>query len=219
MSAGRPDHLPPEWLAAYADGELGPRDRARVEEWLRDNPDARDALDAQEALGPANGEFWSAVRAPQPSGRQWANTIKGIKAAASTRPTRSWAGWLGTVGLMATAATLLVALPAADGPIVHGPPLPCPNHFGPFAPSPDDTPFVIADAADVRIISLPEEAADLLVVGTHPMGDSALILAGRGEVAFLGLGPELAAQLREPVEANADDLPMLWAPAPKDPEP
>ena len=78
MTNSDPDDLTPELLAAYADGELGPCDRARVEQWLADRPGARDLLEEQESLGPRNVEFWQAVSPPDPSPREWAATLRGI---------------------------------------------------------------------------------------------------------------------------------------------
>src|SRR5436190_20928952 len=118
----RPDDLPREWLAAYADGELCPPERARVEQWLAENPEARDLLEAQEALGPTNAEFWDAVRPPAPAPGAWAETARAFTDRTASRPARRWAGWLGTIGLMATAATLLLALPAIEPPPARFPP-------------------------------------------------------------------------------------------------
>ena len=203
----RPDHLPPDWLAAYADGELTECERARVERWLAEHPEARELVEAQEALGPGNVELWSAVRAPEPSGREWANTLAGIRAQAPARPARRWAAWLGTVGLMATAATILLTLPAGDPPT----PVPAPNPVA--GPPEDDGPYAMATDADVRIISLPEAAADLLVVGTHPLGDAQVILAKADEVAVHGVGPDADGKFPDfPADPAAPDAPIVWAP-------
>jgi anti-sigma factor RsiW len=201
------DWLPPEWLAAYADGELPPRDRARVESWLSAHAEARDLAEAQESLSPTNGEFWEAVRAPAPAPAAWATTLAGIHARAPAAPVRRQARWLGTVGLMATAATLLLALPAADGP--EPPDLPPVVDCDP-RPSPDDEPYAMADEDDIRIVSLPEEAADLLVVGRHPMGDGLLLLAPRSEVVFLGMGNDPEGRFPDP--PDDPDAAVVWAP-------
>src|SRR5262249_62377002 len=58
MTTPLPDDLPPELLAAYADGELCPRERARVEEWLAEHPEGAELLEAQESVGPGNVELW-----------------------------------------------------------------------------------------------------------------------------------------------------------------
>lgn len=207
MTTPPDDWLPPEWLAAYADAELGPRDRARVERWLADNPEARDLLDAQESLGPGNVDFWSAVRPPTPSPRAWASAFDRLSAHSPAAPARRAGRWLGTIGLMATAATLLLALPAANGP---APPCLPPGPAVLPAPSPDDEPYAMAEEGDVRIVSLPEAAADLLVVGKHPMGDGPLLLAPRSEVVFLGMGSDADGRFPDP--PDDPDAAVVWAP-------
>jgi anti-sigma factor RsiW len=201
----RPDDLPLEWLAAYADGELCPRDRARVERWLAENPAARELLEAQESLGPGNAEFWEAVRPPEPASRAWAAAARGV-AGRTTSPPRRWVGWFGTVGLAATAATLLFALPALEPPPAGGPGLP------PVVtnPDPDNEPYAVAQDDDVRILSLPEEAATLLVVGAHPLGDSTVVLAARDELVVHVMGADPAGR---PAEMFDDqDGAVVWTP-------
>ena len=145
MTPRTPDDLPPNWLAAYADGELSAEDRARVEEWLAEDPEARELLDAQEALGPTNADFWNSVRPPSPSPGQWAGAFERI-APRMTPPRRAWAGWLGTAGLLATAATLILAMPAPQCPCRNAPPDRIP--IVPASPI-DDEPFVKIGRAHV----------------------------------------------------------------------
>lgn len=209
MTGPRPDDLPPELLAGYADGELCGQDRARVERWLADHPEARELLEGQEALSPNNTEFWSAVRPPEPSVAKWAEVRDGVQANAPRPSRRGWIALIGAVGLMATAATLLFALPALYRPArvdPHSLPAPLP-------PAEDDEPFAMAGADDVRIVSLPESAAGLLVVGHHPLGDTDLVLARADEIEFHGVGSDLAGRFPEvPTDPAADDPPMIWAP-------
>ena len=61
-----PDDLPAELLAAYVDGELGPRDRSRVERWLAERPEAREFVETQESLARANGDLWCGLTPPRP---------------------------------------------------------------------------------------------------------------------------------------------------------
>jgi anti-sigma factor RsiW len=208
MNPRRFDDLPPDWLAAYADGELTPTERARVERWLAQNPDANELLDAQDSLGPRNAELWDAVCPPAPSARQWNHTLNQI-APRTVQPRRAWTGWLGSLGLVATAATLLLALPGPQPCCVDAPP-----EIRDLSPAtPEEEPYVMASAEDVRIISLPEAAASLLIVGEHPMGDGLLVLADRGEIAFLGVGNDLAGRFPAlPDDPNVEDAPMIWAP-------
>ena len=206
MTPRRPDRLPPEWLAAYADGELPAEDRARVERWLADDPEARDLLDAQESLGPRNADLWDAVRPPTPSPAAWAHTVRRIAYRGPAAPRRRWAGWVGTAGLLATAATLLLALPAGDRATVPCPALPLIHPDS----SPDVEPYAMAQEDDVRIVSLPEEAADLLVVGRHPLGDSLVVLAGREELAVHHFGVNPAGRAAEMFDDQ--DGAVVWAP-------
>jgi anti-sigma factor RsiW len=210
MTPRQPDNLPPDWLAAYADGELSPADRARVERWLADDPAARELLETQESFGPQNADLWNAMRPPAPSAGQWRDTFNQIAPQASPHR-RAWTGWLGTIGLLATAATLVLALPGRQHPCLDAPPATFPNS-APVAPS-DDEPFVMAMADDVRIISLPEAAAGLILVGDHPMRDSLLVLAARDEIVYFGVGADFAGRFPAiPEDAEAFDAPMLWAP-------
>ncbi|HKB01542.1 MAG TPA: hypothetical protein VKD90_04940 [Gemmataceae bacterium] len=206
MTPHRTDRVPPEWLAAYADGELARQDSARVERWLADDPEAREQFDAQESLGPGNTELWEAVRPPTPSPAAWANTVRRIASAGPAAPRRRWAGWVGTAGLLATAATLLLALPAGERATLPCPALPI---DGPES-NPDEEPYQMAQEEDVRIVSLPEEAADLLVVGKHPLGDSVVVLAGREELAVHNMGVDPAGRAAEMFD-DADGA-VVWAP-------
>jgi anti-sigma factor RsiW len=216
MTDGLPDDLPPEFLAAYADGELGPRDRRRVEQWLAEHPEARELLDDQESLGPRNVEFWNAVRPPEPSRGQWETVVHAVRGRGPASRPRRWLPWVGSLALAATAtaATAFFALPSANGPV----PLADPEHsiVAPVPADADDEPFAMAGPDDVRIVSLPEAAAHLLVVGQHPLRDSMIVLARADEVEFFGIGTDPSGRFPEvPTEVAPDDAPMIWAP--KDP--
>lgn len=216
MTDGLPDDLPPEFLAAYADGELGPRDRERVEQWLIGHPESHEVLDDQESLGPGNIEFWQAVRPPEPSRRQWEIVAHGIRARGSVSTSRRWLPWVGSLVLAATAtaATVFVALPPANGP--SPPTVPDRSIVAPAPTESDDQPFAMAGPDEVRIVSLPEAAAHLLIVGEHPLRDSLVILARADEVEFFGIGTDPSGRFPEmPTEVAPDDAPMIWAP--KDP--
>jgi hypothetical protein len=201
-----PDDLPLELLAAYADGELGPHDRDRVERWLADHPEAREILETQESLGPGNVELWQMTGPLRPGERQWAAVRDRIRAGTRVSPLRRWARWAGSAALAATAAALLLALPSretvnrvpADVPVVE------PARDEPFAMATDD---------DVQIVSLPESAAHLLVVGRHPLGDGPVVLATSDEVEFYGIGSDPDGRFPEvPADAGPNDATMIWAP-------
>jgi anti-sigma factor RsiW len=208
MNQRMPDDLPPELLAAYADGELGPHARDRVERWLADHPEAGENLETQESLGRGNAELWQMANPPQPSEFQWAAVREGIRAGTRVSPVRRWFPRLAAAALMATAASLFVAMPTSNTP--DAPTLPVAPSAAPIA---HDEPYAMATDDDVQIVSLPESAAHLLVVGKHPLGDSAVVLAKSDEVEFYGIGSDPAGRFPEvPVEAAPDDAPMIWAP-------
>jgi hypothetical protein len=197
-------------LAGFVDSELSDAERLRVLRWLALNPEGRELLDAQESFAPSNGEFWRSVQPPEPTPAQWSDTLNRINFSCPVAPRRHWGRWLATIGLLATAASLLIglALPLwrhADGP--------------PDAPSPDlvvatiDESYPMASVDDVRIISLPEAAAGLLVVGDHPLRHSAMRFARFGDVEFYGIGSDLAGRFPEmPSDPMTEEIPMIWAP-------
>jgi anti-sigma factor RsiW len=212
MTNSEPNDLPPELLAAYADGELGPNDRARVEQWVADHPEARELLEDQEALGPRNVEFWQAVSPPEPSPRVWEATLRGIRDRSRVPPSRRWLPWVSSLALVATAtaATVLFVLPAGPGGPGDGPEL---TAVRSPATEPDDEPFAMASADEVRIVSLPESAAHLLVVGEHPLGNTLIVLARADEIEFFGVNTDPSGRFPEvPTEVAPDDAPMIWAP-------
>jgi anti-sigma factor RsiW len=204
-----PRDFPPEFLAAYVDDELGTRDRARVERWLRDHPEARELLETQESLSPANGELWCALTPPQPSSRQWADTCDTIaRRLEPSQPRRRWATLGLAATLFATAAAVLILIFTTER---TEPPVASPIALKVVAV--DETPYPMAGDHEVRIVSLPESAATLLVVGEHPLADSALLFATIDEVEFFGVGSDLAGRFPErPGDPAFEEAPLLWAP-------
>jgi hypothetical protein len=71
----------------------------------------------------------------------------------------------------------------------------------------------MATSEEVRIISLPESAANMLVVGEHPLRGVSMNMARFGEVEFLGIGSDLAGKFPEvPTDSATEEIPMIWAP-------
>jgi anti-sigma factor RsiW len=209
MTTSDPDDLPPEFLAAYTDGELGPCDSARVERWLADHPEARELVEEQEALGPRNADFWRAVSPPQPPRRAWDETLALIRERTRRSVTRRWLPWVGSLALAATAtaATLLFVLPPAPSVGPERPPI-----RGPVVETTVE-PFAMASADEVQIISLPESAARMLVVGEHPLRDALVVLARADEIEFFGVNTDPDGRFPEmPAEIAPEDAPMIWAP-------
>ena len=212
MTPPRPDDLPPEMLAGYADGELGPADRARVEDWLADHPGDWDSLDAQSFFSPLNGDLWEAVRPPALLPGDWRKTLAGIDRAA--RPSSLLLRGLGTA--VALAAAVVVLAVGLDDPPCRPPceriDMPCHS----AADDSEEAPFAIAKAEEIEIFSMPESAAGAIVVGLPPLGDSLLLLARPSEVVFHSVGPDSAGRFPDvPTDVNA--APMIWAPAPRAP--
>ncbi|HEX3152018.1 MAG TPA: hypothetical protein VHR66_28350 [Gemmataceae bacterium] len=203
-----PNDFPPEFLAAYVDGELGPRDRARVERWLADHPERRALLEAQESFAADSDDLWLAVTPPQPSSRCWGECRQSI-AHALRLPVfrRRWASRFGKVLLLATAAAVFLLIFNEDRS-TRIEPQPTVREFAAVEP-----PFPMAADNEVRIVSLPEAAANLLVVGEHPLGDANFVLARADEVEFFGVGSDLAGRFPErPADPATEEIPNLWAP-------
>jgi hypothetical protein len=207
MTTEPDDNLPPELLAAYADGELDGFDRARVEDWLADHPEDRGLLEDQESLA-RGSDVWPALGPPEPSDAEWTACLHGIESAVRPPLARRWLPWIGSFALVATAAAIIVAVGVGRPPAPPADPDPLPVFVAAC-----DQPFPMATDDDVRIISLPEAAAGLLVVGRHPLGDSMVVLAKTDEVEFLGVGNDVAGRFPEvPADAAPEDAPVLWAP-------
>ena len=183
-----PDLTWPQLLVAYADGVLDGAARRRVEEWLRQHPEAATDLDAQRALSPRNARLWAAVEPPIPTESRWNDVRFGIErrllpSAVMPRRRPSRNHWLRR-GLMlaalavtgATAAAVLVAV------------LP-PRHVLPPVPT-ARTAFDIGDDVlavtrpeDVDIVSIRHADSSNLVVGQPPVRER-LVLASAGDVTL-----------------------------------
>lgn len=153
---------PPEHLSAYADGELGPSERAEVEAWLKTHPEAGAEIELWHRLD----RLCDAAAPPEPDPSAWSRTLTRLEAALPprkpTRPRRSWPGFL-ALGLSAAAAAALLGLSF----------LPRPGQFlAPVSPPGqvvDDNPFPVVAAEDVIIISMEGEDVPALVIGRPPV--------------------------------------------------
>ena len=63
---------------------------------------------------------------------------------------------------------------------------------------------------DVRIVSLPEDAAGQLIVGAHPLGNSMVVLAGRDDLVVQNMGADPAGRIAEMFDDQ--DGAVVWAP-------
>lgn len=200
-----PDHPPPEWLAAYADGELDPVAHARVEAWLADNPDARAELDTQRRLSGKNVKLWRAAAPVNPAEGSWAHVLAGVRDAlanppqpAAVRPTR----WAVVAALAGLAATLVAAI------ALRPPPAP------PVAPAPPPVDaFAVATDDDIDIISLPEADATLLVVGKSPL-DGPILLAAAADLELVSVAKDTDGMMPTVQMQAGPNSPMIICPMP-----
>jgi hypothetical protein len=95
------EELPPRLLAAYADGEVTPEERARIEAWLTDHPEAAAEVDAQRSLA----RLYEETPPPAPSEEEWRDVL----AAACV---------LLTVALWSPLPTTPTTQPQKTGPVV-----------------------------------------------------------------------------------------------------
>src|SRR5262249_25800613 len=151
----------PEMLAAYGDGELEPRERFAVEQWLTDHPDARADVEAQLRLT----NLWQASQPREPEEDAWTAALASIQAripvGSPPVPRRRISiAWL--AGLAAAAAAAVIVFVANRAP-----------ELGP-------TPFPAASHEDIVITSLADaDSADVLLVGDPPI---------QGPLALVDLG-------------------------------
>jgi hypothetical protein len=181
----KPDSPSPELLAAYADDELGTKDRENVETWLAGHPEASAHIEALHEMG----QLWQETQPDEPDDSAWEAVLSGIenglkktKAPAATRQETkratnriSWASMLIRVASAAAAILLLMALdrmspqePSLSGPI---------------------EPWPLASSDDVDIISMHGRDTGLLVVGEPPLREP-LALASAGDVFVESVHPD-----------------------------
>lgn len=232
MTTPPPNDFPRELLAAYVDGELDGDARARVERWLADHPDARDEVNAQRALSPANTGLWERADPPKPSEGKWSGCLGAVErrleapAAAPRWRAGVWAiAGLATMGVAAAVAWV------AFGPATQPPPAdelkpaelvhnlsraPLPREKTAMTAGPDDplagmTVLAVAGDNDVVLDRVPEFPGGWLPVGRHPL-QGVLTLAGEEELLLAELGPSEAWPTGAPRMTTAPgDAPMIYA--------
>jgi hypothetical protein len=185
----------PEMLAAYADGELPPRECGMIERWLIEHPDARADVEAQRQLG----RLWHATRPNEPDNETWTAALAGIRVqlpdAAPKRPHRRFPlPWL--AGLAAAAAVAALAWMLTINSNENA------RNSRP-RPEPEETPFPVASAEDVVITSLSDADDDLVLVGLPPLRGT-MILADPGDVHMEDIPPN--GQFSEPGKTPMIDM-------------
>ena len=156
------DALPPELLAAYADGELTPAECRRVEAWLAAHPEARADVEAQRRLA----RLFDEAAPPVPAEERWAEALAQVEqrpGRTAARPARRAA--VAAAALAAAAAVLLLALALKDPPPRAT--------FSPWSRTPpaDEEPWAVVSADDVEILSMDDRDRGALVVGEPPVNE------------------------------------------------
>ncbi len=157
----------PELLAGYADGELGPADRAMVEGWIATDATLRADLETQQRLTHKNADLWQKIAPPVPSDAAWSRVLAGIEAGVQpavpgvnyrTSGQRGWSRW--ALAAAAIAALFLVAVGFSFFPTTNH------NINGLYTAS---DAFQIARADEIDILSVQGDE-DMIVVGRLPLG-------------------------------------------------
>lgn len=213
----------PDLLAAYADGELDPAARERVERWLAEHPEAHEQLRAQRDLSPENWQLWQNAEPPAPSEEAWTEVRRSVEEETRERPAVvplpvkpwQWAAIGLATGAAAVAAVLLAEwLTVKPNPGVpeQGPPQgpevvqPAPH----IAPQPIEVAALpMATDDDVELLRVPGET-DWLVVGKHPLPDE-LVLAGPDDVEVTDLDPDDWPDGGPKMFTTPGDAPMIFA--------
>ncbi len=160
----------PEQLAAYADGELTPAERKRVEDWLNRRPRRWADVEAHRDLADLFRATWPA----DPTEAAWADAERRIRQrlgpVARHRP---WAAPLAyTPALIPVAAAVALVMLWLGRP-------PAPDPWGANADAPDTYP--VMDRHDVEILSMAPGDVGALVVGEHPLSEP-VVPASIGDV-------------------------------------
>jgi hypothetical protein len=203
------DGLPPELLAAYADGELTPAECRRVEAWLTRHPEAAGEVEAQRRLT----QLCDRAAPPLPSDDEWAAVLarveSGLAAPPARRPAWPRRAALVLAPLAAAAAVVLLAL-ALKGPPPGGdstPPDPGPTAEEPWQWASDD---------DVHVISMDPGRVTLLV--GEPPASGPMEWAQPDDVKVSELAPDDQGRVgRLWVPPGPGTPPMVVIPPERDP--
>jgi hypothetical protein len=186
----------PELLAAFADGELSPADRGRVEEWLAANPRFASDLETQKRFG--RRLF---AHCDEPSAATWKQMQLRIQVAVATP--------LPTPAARVSRRRLLAAIAAVAA---------CVALAVTFYPRQQDSKgvgipvdeLVVATADDVEILRIQEIDVGLLVVGESPLRKG-LVLATLDDVEGLTVLRDTDGMMPM-VAMSGPNAPMIVAP-------
>jgi hypothetical protein len=208
MNPDRP--LDPEWLAAYADGELDAdpslgHQKERVEAWLTEDPEAVRELHEQQRLK----ELWKQTVPPEPGATAW-EAVGGRIAAEARAPGRRFRPHLGGRWLaffLATAAAIVWIcfflfrerpVPGADM---------APSDLASVS---DGEIFEVASTDEIEILSVEGADTGTLAVGDMPV-QGPLELLAPGEVTLTSIKPAARDNMIPEIHLKGPVLPMIWA--------
>jgi len=182
----------PELLAAYADGELTAAERARVDAYLAEHPEAQHEVEAQRRLK----ALWDRTAPVTPDNPTWQRVLARLDAAPpapglpAVPRAAAWAA-----SLLAVVIGLAWAWLLAGG---GRPPAPAPVAVLP-----------VAAADEVDVLHVEGEDVASVVVGRLPL-EGVLELAEPGEVEVTSMQPDRRDNMT-PTILPSGRRPMIWA--------
>jgi hypothetical protein len=197
--------LDPRLLAAYADGELDPRQQAAVETQLALDREARNEMAGQRAVTDALRN----ASIPEPDESRWNDSLAIIRLQLEKERTRRRGqirGWW--VGIGTAAAVLAFALVLRYTQRTN----PVPE----TSPALLNGPLELVSADDVVITSIDDDAREAVVVGDMPVRDP-LVLADHGEIRIDQMLPEQGMQTQYSQEGAKNPM-IITVPGPAAPE-
>lgn len=193
----------PEQLAAYADGELDPAARVRVQEWLADHSEGAAAVEATRSLQ----RVWRETRPDDPSEAAWGRTLREVEnrlAAERSRSPRTIARMVRVLLPLSGAAAILLAV-TLHRPVVTPPLAP---------PEPIEV-LPIVSANEIEIISMDDVDRTALVVGRPPLWEP-MVLVSPGDTSEIHIQPDtdgMRPTVTRPIDGLATTLIVAPLPA------
>lgn len=212
----------PEWLAAYADGELDGQPHlegliVRIEDYLRSHPEALAEIEAHESLR----RLMAASAPEEPSAQVWDAMLARIEQ--PRRPRSRWAAatlWFAGIAAASAAAVLLsVYLQRGQSPQ--------PSNNAPFAQAaqivaaavntgdavnlPAQVEILqVASADEVEILHVAGADTGSLIIGRLPFSGQMLLVAPNE----IEVGGSAGSELR----IASGSSPIMWSPLPHSPD-
>jgi hypothetical protein len=197
--------LDPRLLAAYADGELDPRQQAAVENQLATDREARNEVAHQRAVTDA----FRNASIPEPDESRWNDSLAIIRLRLGKE--KAWRsgrirGWWVGIGMAAAVLAFALVLRYTQRTI------PVPE----TSPALPNGPLEVVSADDVVITSIDDDAREAVVVGDMPVRDP-LVLADHGEIRIDQMLPEQGMQTQYSQEGVTNPM-IITVPGSAPPE-